>query len=35
VDRAQKEQLVGELGQVFESSGVVVVAHIQHLILLV
>jgi len=26
VDRAQKEQLVGELGQVFESSGVVVVA---------
>jgi len=28
VDRAQKEQLVGELGQVFESSGVVVVAHL-------
>jgi large subunit ribosomal protein L10 len=27
VDRAQKEQLVDELGQVFESSGVVVVAH--------
>ena len=27
MDRAQKEQLVGELGQVFESSGVVVVAH--------
>ena len=26
MDRAQKEQLVGELGQVFESSGVVVVA---------
>jgi len=26
VDRAQKEQLVDELGQVFESSGVVVVA---------
>ncbi len=27
MDRAQKEQLVDELGQVFESSGVVVVAH--------
>jgi large subunit ribosomal protein L10 len=27
VDRAQKEQLVEELGQIFESSGVVVVAH--------
>lgn len=27
VDRAQKEQLVDELGQIFESSGVVVVAH--------
>ena len=27
VDRAQKEALVDELGQVFESSGVVVVAH--------
>jgi len=27
VDRAQKEQLVEELGQVFESSGVVVVSH--------
>ena len=27
VDRAQKEQLVDELGQVFESSGVVVVSH--------
>ena len=27
MDRAQKEQLVEELGQVFESSGVVVVAH--------
>ena len=27
VDRAQKEQLVGELGQIFESSGVVVVSH--------
>ena len=26
VDRAQKEKLVGELGQIFESSGVVVVA---------
>ncbi|MFK7753855.1 MAG: 50S ribosomal protein L10, partial [Sedimentitalea sp.] len=25
VDRAQKEQLVDELGQIFESSGVVVV----------
>ena len=27
MDRAQKEQLVDELGQIFESSGVVVVAH--------
>jgi len=27
VDRAQKEQLVDELGQIFESSGVVVVSH--------
>ena len=27
MDRAQKEQLVEELGQVFESSGVVVVSH--------
>ena len=27
VDRAQKEKVVDELGQVFESSGVVVVAH--------
>lgn len=27
MDRAQKEQVVEELGQVFESSGVVVVAH--------
>ena len=27
MDRAQKEQLVEDLGQVFESSGVVVVAH--------
>ncbi|MGC1497188.1 MAG: 50S ribosomal protein L10 [Sulfitobacter sp.] len=27
MDRAQKEQLVDELGQVFESSGVVVVSH--------
>jgi large subunit ribosomal protein L10 len=27
VDRAQKESLVGELGQIFQSSGVVVVAH--------
>src|SRR5690606_33806698 len=27
VDRAQKEQVVEELGQIFESSGVVVVAH--------
>jgi large subunit ribosomal protein L10 len=27
VDRAQKEKVVEELGQVFESSGVVVVAH--------
>ncbi len=27
MDRAQKEQLVEELGQIFESSGVVVVSH--------
>ena len=27
MDRAQKEQVVEELGQIFESSGVVVVAH--------
>jgi large subunit ribosomal protein L10 len=27
VDRAQKEKLVDELGQIFQSSGVVVVAH--------
>jgi len=27
VDRAQKEQVVAELGQIFESSGVIVVAH--------
>jgi large subunit ribosomal protein L10 len=27
VDRAQKEQVVEELGQIFESSGVVVVSH--------
>tara|TARA_R110002073_G_scaffold43155_6_gene120060 strand:+ start:220 stop:735 length:516 start_codon:yes stop_codon:yes gene_type:complete len=27
VDRAQKEKLVDELGQIFESSGVVVVSH--------
>ncbi|MFQ1702693.1 50S ribosomal protein L10 [Loktanella agnita] len=27
MDRAQKEQLVDDLGQIFESSGVVVVAH--------
>src|SRR5436189_1965240 len=27
VDRAQKEKLVDELGQIFASSGVVVVAH--------
>ncbi|MDO7624749.1 MAG: 50S ribosomal protein L10, partial [Loktanella sp.] len=26
MDRAQKEQLVGDLGQIFESSGVVVVS---------
>jgi large subunit ribosomal protein L10 len=31
VDRAQKEQLVDELGQIFESSGVVVVAHYEGL----
>ncbi len=27
MDRAQKEKVVEELGQIFESSGVVVVAH--------
>ena len=27
MDRAQKEQLVDELGQIFESSGVIVVSH--------
>ena len=27
MDRAQKEKLVEELGQIFESSGVVVVSH--------
>ena len=27
MDRAQKEQLVSDLGQIFESSGVVVVSH--------
>ena len=27
MDRAQKEKVVDELGQIFESSGVVVVAH--------
>jgi large subunit ribosomal protein L10 len=27
VDRAQKEKVVEELGQIFESSGVVVVSH--------
>ena len=27
MDRAQKEKVVGELGQIFESSGVIVVAH--------
>ncbi len=27
MDRAQKEKMVEELGQIFESSGVVVVAH--------
>jgi len=31
VDRALKEQLVDELGQIFESSGVVVVAHYEGL----
>jgi len=31
VDRAQKEQLVEDLGQIFESSGVVVVAHYEGL----
>nr|WP_255599415.1 50S ribosomal protein L10 [Hasllibacter sp. MH4015] len=31
VDRAQKEKVVEELGQIFESSGVVVVAHYQGL----
>jgi large subunit ribosomal protein L10 len=31
VDRAQKEQLVEELGHIFESSGVVVVAHYEGL----
>lgn len=31
MDRAQKEQLVDELGQIFESSGVVVVAHYEGL----
>lgn len=31
VDRAQKEQVVEELGQIFESSGVVVVAHYEGL----
>jgi large subunit ribosomal protein L10 len=31
VDRAQKEKLVDELGQIFESSGVVVVAHYEGL----
>jgi len=31
VDRAQKEQLVDELGQIFESSGVVVVSHYEGL----
>jgi len=31
VDRAQKEKLVEELGQIFESSGVVVVAHYEGL----
>ena len=31
MDRAQKEQLVEELGQIFESSGVVVVAHYEGL----
>ena len=31
MDRAQKEQLVDDLGQIFESSGVVVVAHYEGL----
>ena len=31
VDRAQKEQLVDELGQIFDSSGVVVVCHYEGL----
>jgi len=31
VDRAQKEKLVEELGQIFESSGVVVVSHYEGL----
>jgi large subunit ribosomal protein L10 len=31
VDRAQKEKVVEELGQIFESSGVVVVAHYEGL----
>jgi large subunit ribosomal protein L10 len=31
VDRAQKERVVEELGQIFESSGVVVVAHYEGL----
>ena len=31
VDRAQKEQVVAELGHIFESSGVVVVAHYEGL----
>ena len=31
MDRAQKEQVVEELGQIFESSGVVVVAHYEGL----
>ena len=31
MDRAQKEKVVDELGQIFESSGVVVVAHYQGL----
>ncbi|WP_120502301.1 50S ribosomal protein L10 [Roseovarius sp. EL26] len=31
MDRAQKEKLVDELGQIFESSGVVVVAHYEGL----
>jgi large subunit ribosomal protein L10 len=31
VDRAQKEKVVEELGQIFESSGVVVVSHYEGL----